>query len=168
MSDQVITVRCGIFFGRRRRPGSCSRWQKMPSICSGATNKETLPATPINEELARRRAGLKRSKQFVPSGKCMRGVCETAVGHPELLGTERKSYEMYKREATASARRVTDPVLRDRSVGHIIDLCVDGGEEDQARALLSVVQSEFVRREIAEKHPQLRLFVAIDQRRRSG
>jgi hypothetical protein len=97
-----------------------------------------------------------------------RSMRDGCLGHPELLGTERKSYEMYKREATASARRVTDPVLRDRSVGHIIDLCVDAGEEDHARALLSVVQSEFVRREIAEKHPQLRLFVAIDQRRRSG
>jgi len=87
---------------------------------------------------------------------------------PELLRSERKKYEMYMREAIASARRVTDPVLRDRSVGHIIDLCMDGGEEGQARALLSVVQSEFVRREIAEKHPPLMLFVAIDQRRRSG
>jgi hypothetical protein len=87
---------------------------------------------------------------------------------PELLRSERKNYEMYMREAIASARRVTDPVLRDRSVGHIIDLCMDGGEEGQARALLSVVQSEFVRREIAEKHPRLMLFVAIDQRRRSG
>jgi hypothetical protein len=87
---------------------------------------------------------------------------------PKLLSSERKNYEMYMREATASACRVMDPVLRDRSVGHIIGLCMDGGEEDRARALLSVVQSEFVRREIAEKHPQLRLFVVIDRIRRSG
>ena len=78
----------------------------------------------------------------------MREVCATAVG-PGTLRYERKSYEMYMREAMASARRVTDPVQRDRSVGHIIDICMDGGEEGQARALLNVVQSDFVRREIA-------------------
>jgi ribosomal protein L25 (general stress protein Ctc) len=59
------------------------------------------------------------------------------------------------REAVALVRRVTDRVLRDRSVGHIIDLCIDGGEEGQATVLLSLVQSDFVRREIAGKHPQL-------------
>jgi hypothetical protein len=70
---------------------------------------------------------------------------------------------MYMREAVALARRVTDPVLRDRSVGHIIDLCIDGGEEGQAAVLLSLVQSDFVRREIAGKHPQL----AVRQSRQS-
>ena len=74
---------------------------------------------------------------------------------PELLVHERKNYEMYMREAIASARRINDPVLSDRSVGYIIDLCMDGEEEGRARALLSVVRSEFVRREIAGKHPQL-------------
>ena len=53
------------------------------------------------------------------------------------------------------ARRVVDPVLRDRSIGHIIDLCIDGGDEGQATVLLSVIQSDLVRREIAGKHPQL-------------
>ena len=74
---------------------------------------------------------------------------------PKRLANERKNYEMYMREAIALARRVTDPVLRDRSVGHIIDLCIDGGEEGQATVLLSLVQSDFVRREIAGKHPRL-------------
>jgi hypothetical protein len=74
---------------------------------------------------------------------------------PKRLANERKNYEMYMREAVALVRRVTDPVLRDRSVGHIIDLCIDGGEEGQATVLLSLVQSDFVRREIAGKHPQL-------------
>jgi hypothetical protein len=74
---------------------------------------------------------------------------------PKRLANERKNYEMYRREAVALLRRVTDPVLRDRSVGHIIDLCIDGGEEVQAAVLLSLVQSDFVSREIAGKHPQL-------------
>ena len=64
---------------------------------------------------------------------------------PQLLADERKSYEMYMREAVALVRRVTDPVQRDRSVGHIIDLCMDGGEEGQARVFLNVVQSDFVK-----------------------
>jgi hypothetical protein len=76
---------------------------------------------------------------------------------PKLLADERKSYEVYMREAIGLVRRVTDPVLRDRSVGHIIDLCIDGGEEGQATVLLSLVQSDFVRREIAGKHPKLAL-----------
>ena len=46
----------------------------MPSICSGATNKETLPAPRMNEELARGRAGLKRSEQFVTSKKFTRSL----------------------------------------------------------------------------------------------
>ena len=82
---------------------------------------------------------------------------------PQLLANERKSYEMYMREAVALVRRVTDPVLRDRSIGHIIDLCIDGEEEGQATVLLSLVQSDFVKREIAGKHPQL----AVRQTRQS-
>jgi hypothetical protein len=74
---------------------------------------------------------------------------------PKRSANERKNYEMYMREAVALLRRVTDPVLRDRSVGHIIDLCIDGGEEGQATVLLSLIQSDFVRREIAGKHPKL-------------
>src|SRR4029077_19909253 len=46
---------------------------------------------------------------------------------PELAASERKSYELYKRDAIALARRVMDPVLRDHAVGHLIDLCMDGG-----------------------------------------
>ena len=46
---------------------------------------------------------------------------------PELAASERKSYELYKRDAIALARRVTDPVLRDHALGHLIDLCIDGG-----------------------------------------
>lgn len=74
---------------------------------------------------------------------------------PKLLAHERKNYEVYMREAIALARRVTDPVQRDRSIGHIIDLCIDGGDEGQATVLLSVIQSDLVRREIAGKHPQM-------------
>ena len=82
---------------------------------------------------------------------------------PKRLANERKNYEMYMREAVGLVRRVTDPVLRDRSVGHIIDLCIDGGEGGQAAVLLSLIQSDFVRREIAGKHPQL----AVRQSRQS-
>jgi hypothetical protein len=82
---------------------------------------------------------------------------------PKRLANERKNYEMYMREAVALVRRVTDPVLRDRSVGHIIDLCIDGGEEVQATVLLGLIQSDFVRREIAGKHPKL----AVRQSRQS-
>jgi hypothetical protein len=81
-------------------------------------------------------------------------MCDGSLD-PQLLADERKSYEVYMREAVALVRRVTDPVQRDRSVGHIIDLCMDGGEEGQAKVFLNVVQSDFVRREIAGKHPQL-------------
>jgi hypothetical protein len=74
---------------------------------------------------------------------------------PGLAANERKSYELYKGDALALARRVKDPLIRDCSVGHIIDLCLDGGEEEQARALFGVVQSDFVKRYISGRHPQL-------------
>ena len=135
----------------------------MPSICSGATNKETPPAPRMSEELARGQTGLKRSKKFVTSGKIHTISMRDGSLDPKRLANERKNYEMYMREAIALARRVTDPALRDRSVGHIIDLCIDGGEEGQATVLLSLIQSDFVRREIAGKHPQL----AVRQSRQS-
>ena len=72
---------------------------------------------------------------------------------PELAASERKSYELYKRDAIALARRVTVPVLRDHAVGHLIDLCMDGGEEEEASALFDLVQSDLVRRQIAAKYP---------------
>ena len=58
---------------------------------------------------------------------------------PELAASERKSYELYKRDAIALARRVTDPVSRDHAVGHLIDLCMGGGEEEEASAPFDLV-----------------------------
>jgi hypothetical protein len=72
---------------------------------------------------------------------------------PELATSERKSYELYKRDAIALARRVTDPVLRDHAIGHLVDLCIDGGEEEEASSFFELVQSDLVRREIAARHP---------------
>ena len=115
----------------------------------------------------------RRTRREASRAKEIEAICELGKMHartmrdgsldPELLVHERKNYDMYMREAVASARRITDPSLRDRSVGRIIDLCMDGGDEGQARVLLSVVQSDFVRREIAGKHPQL----AVRQSRQS-
>jgi hypothetical protein len=72
---------------------------------------------------------------------------------PELAATERKSYELYKRDAIALVRRVADPVSRDHAIGHLIDLCMGGGEEEEASALFDLVQSDLVRRQIAARHP---------------
>ena len=72
---------------------------------------------------------------------------------PELAASERKSYELYKRDAIALARKVTEPFSRDHAVGHLIDLCMDGGEEEEASALFDLVQSDLVRRQIAARHP---------------
>ena len=72
---------------------------------------------------------------------------------PVLAARERKSYELYKRDAIALARRITDPFLRDHAVGQLIDLCMDGGQEEEASALFDLVQSDLVRREIAARHP---------------
>jgi hypothetical protein len=72
---------------------------------------------------------------------------------PELAANERKSYELYKRDAIALTRRVTDPALRDRAIGHLVDLCIDSGEEEEASAFFELVHSDLVRREIAARHP---------------
>jgi hypothetical protein len=71
---------------------------------------------------------------------------------PEVAANERKDYELYKRDAIALTRRITDPVLRDRTIGHLIDLCKDGGDEGEASALFDLLQSDLVRREIAARH----------------
>ena len=71
---------------------------------------------------------------------------------PEVAANERKGYELYKRDAIALTRRITDPVLRDRAIGHLIDLCEDGGDEGEASALFDLLQSDSVRREIAARH----------------
>ena len=107
----------------------------------------------------------RRMRKATRRAEEIRSICELGRMHarsmrdssldPELVTNERKSYDAYKRDAMELARRVTDPVLRDRSVSHIIDLCFDGGEEEQARAFFNVVQSDFVKREISTKHPQL-------------
>jgi hypothetical protein len=83
---------------------------------------------------------------------------------PELAANERKGYELYKRDAIALARRVSDPTFRDHAIGHLVELCMDGGEEDEAKSLFNIVQSDFVKRQISEKHPQL----AADQLTRSS
>ena len=72
---------------------------------------------------------------------------------PELAACERKSYELYKRDAIALVRRITDPFLRDHALGHLIDLCMDGGEVEEASGLFHLVQSDMVRRQIAARHP---------------
>lgn len=116
----------------------------------------------------------RRMRKATRKAEEIRSICELGRMHarstrdssldPELVANERKSYEVYKREAMALARRVTDPFLRDRSISHIIDLCFDGGEEEQARALFNVVQSDFAKREISTKHPHL----AAEQSTRSS
>jgi len=74
-----------------------------------------------------------------------RSMCDRSLA-PELAASERKSYELYKRDAIALARRVADPVLRDHAIGHLVDLCIDGGEEEEASAFFELVQSDLVRR----------------------
>ena len=80
-----------------------------------------------------------------------RSMCDRSLA-PELAASERKSYELYKRDAIALARRVTDPVLRDHAIGHLVDLCIDGGEEEEASSFFELVQSDLVRREIVARH----------------
>jgi hypothetical protein len=80
-----------------------------------------------------------------------RSMCDRSLA-PELAISERKSYELYKRDAIALARRITDPVLRDRAIGHLIELCIDGGDEGEASALFDLLQSDLVRREIVARH----------------
>jgi hypothetical protein len=74
---------------------------------------------------------------------------------PELTANERKCYQLYKHDAIALARRVADPALRDHAIGHLVELCMDGGEEEEAKSLFDIIQSDFVKRDISEKHPLL-------------
>jgi hypothetical protein len=66
---------------------------------------------------------------------------------PQLAANERKCYQLYKHDAIALARRVA-PALRDRAIGHLVDLCIDGGDEEEATTFFELVKSDFVRREM--------------------
>jgi hypothetical protein len=74
---------------------------------------------------------------------------------PTLLASERKNYETYKRDAILSASRPTDNSLRDSTLRLIIDLCVYGGDDSEAKHLLNAVEADSMRREILEEHPGL-------------
>ena len=71
---------------------------------------------------------------------------------PELAANERKCYQLYKHDAIALARRVADPALRDRAVGYIVDLCIEGGDEEEGSTFFELVKSDLVRREIVARH----------------
>jgi hypothetical protein len=120
-------------------------------------NRQLRAVASTNDARRMRRAARRAEeiRSFCELGRMHARSMRDSSLDPELAAHERKGYELYKRDALALTRRVKDPVLRDCSVGHIIDLCLDGGEEEQARALFDVVQSDFVKRYISGKHPQL-------------
>ena len=83
---------------------------------------------------------------------------------PDLLAREQRNYEMYKHDAILSAGRLTDKTLRDSSLRLVIDLCLYGGDDSEAKHLLSAVETDSIKREILEEHPRLALYTLITRR----
>jgi hypothetical protein len=91
-------------------------------------------------------------------------ICELGKMHARAMRdnsldagllAERKNYEMYKHDAIVSARRLREPTLRDFSLRHIIDLCMCGGDDSEAKHFFNLMEADAVKREILEVHPQL-------------
>ena len=83
-----------------------------------------------------------------------RGMCDNSLD-PGLLASERKNYEMYKHDAIVSARRLSDPTVRDSSLRLVIDLCIHGGEDSEAKHFFNSIEGDDVKQEIIEVYPQL-------------
>jgi hypothetical protein len=98
---------------------------------------------------------VKRIKVICDLGKMHARAMRDSSLEPTLLASERKNYETYKRDAILSANRLTDNTLRDSTLRLIIDLCVYGGDDSEAKHLQNAVEADSMRREILEEHPGL-------------
>lgn len=74
---------------------------------------------------------------------------------PDLLADEQKAYERCKQDAIAQARQLTDAMTRDFALQFIVNLCMDGKEESEAKKLFDAVEDDLIKEQILAKYPQL-------------
>ncbi|MGC1353050.1 MAG: hypothetical protein WA858_25250 [Xanthobacteraceae bacterium] len=107
---------------------------------------------------------IEKIKAICDLGKMHARAMRDSSLEPDLLASEQRNYEMYKHDAILSAGRLTDKTLRDSSLRLVINLCVYGGDDSEAKHLLSSVEGDSIKREILEEHPRLALHALITRR----
>jgi hypothetical protein len=75
---------------------------------------------------------------------------------PEDGGTyEFDRYTKLRAQALRLADTITDEFYRSGAIHFIVDLCMKGGDVDDARALFKQVTVDMIREKIGESYPQL-------------
>jgi hypothetical protein len=133
------------------KPQQQTRWQE----AAKSTNVQGI------RDSARR---IEKIRAICDLGKMHARAMRDSSLKPTLLASEQRNYEMYKHDAILSAGRLTDKTLRDSSLRLVIDLCVYGGDDSEAKHLLSAVEADSIRREILEEHPRLASYTLITRR----
>ncbi len=98
--------------------------------------------------------------------KRIREICRSAADSAEKVGTasdrthknfkrEVERYERAARAAMEAAMKVSDELLRDAAVRHIVELCLKAGNLTTAKTLLRAIQSQSIRDDVLREYPQL-------------
>ena len=98
----------------------------------------------------------------------IRDICRSALDSAEKTGglaggpvskKDQHEVERYERAAKAAmeiAIRISDDLLRDSSVRHIVNLCVKANDLRTARILFRAIQAVSIREDALNEHPALR------------
>jgi hypothetical protein len=97
----------------------------------------------------------------------IRDICRSAEDSAAKVGglvdrsDEKNKYEVERYERAAKvameiAIKISDGLLRDSSVRHIVDLCLKANDLRTARILFRAIQDVSIRQDVLNDHPALR------------
>jgi hypothetical protein len=104
----------------------------------------------------------------IEAAQRIRGICGSAAdsaekvagsaGCPENKKTkyEVERYERASKTAMEIAIKMSDDLLRDASVGQIVELCMKADDLKPARILFRAIQAVSIREDVLKDHPSLR------------
>lgn len=103
----------------------------------------------------------------------VRDICRSAANSAERIGglaggadhskesdiaKNGQASERYQRAAKAAmeiAMKISDDLLRDAAVRHIVDLCLKAGDVRTAQPLFRAIQAASIRQDVLREHPAL-------------
>jgi hypothetical protein len=102
----------------------------------------------------------------IEAAKRIREICTSAADSAEKVGAaadrthkkikpEVERYERAARAAMEIAMKVSDELLRDAAVRHIVDLCLKAGNVATAKTLFRAIHDKSIRDDVLRDHPQL-------------
>jgi hypothetical protein len=94
----------------------------------------------------------------------IRDICRSASDSAERIarvadGAKNHASERYERAAKVAmeiAMKISDDLLRDAAVRHIVDLCLKANDMRTARPLFRAIQAASIREEVLKDYPALR------------